>query len=132
MLWICSATGIKKDEDKWEYAYFYLFGIQLALLTVFLITGWPSLFWVLFPLLLVLGIVCGFLIILFIGLFRISMKGVKHKRYMTGTAIVGTLSLLLFVIHVVDKYSLGKNHSVLLLCIEFLIPEVPNQRIVYT
>ena len=119
-----SATGIMKDEDKWEYAYFYLFLLQLTLLTIFLITGWPSLFWTLFPLILSIGIVLTFLIIVFIGLFRISMKGVYRKRYMTGTAIISDFSLFMFFIHLVDRYGRHSPRPTVLLCIEFIIPEV--------
>lgn len=119
-----SSTGIKKDEDKWGFAYFYLFLLQLILLTIYLTTNWLSLFWTLFPLLFVIGVVVVVLIFLFIGLFRISMKGVKNKRYMTGIAIIGTTSLFFFFYHLVDYLGKGIHHSIILLCCELLIPEV--------
>lgn len=124
LLLMLSSTGIKKEEDKWEYAYFYLFFLQLILLTIHYHSSWPSLLWTLSPLISVASIICIFLTILFIGLFRTTVKEVIHKRYMTGTAIIGILSLLLFLIHTTEKYGGKKDHSLMLLCIEFLIPEV--------
>ena len=98
--------------------------IQLVLLTTRYLAGWPSLGWTLVPVLTVDMTMCIFLTLLFIGLFRISVNGVTHKRYMTGTASVGTFSLLAFLLHVIEKYEWGKDHSLLVLCVEFLIPEV--------
>ena len=113
-----------KDEDKWEFAYFYLFLIQYFLITLFLTTSYISLFWTLFPLLSVLTIIIIVLIVLFIGLFLSSVRDGTHKRYMTGTGIIAVFSLLLFVLHCIDLFADGASHSILTFPFELVIAEV--------
>ena len=53
---IGSSAGIHKDDDKWEYAYFYFFVLQLGLLSSYILFSVPNLYWTLLPLLIVLGL----------------------------------------------------------------------------
>lgn len=137
-MWWCrvtrSSTGIRKDDDKWEYAYFYFFVFQLLLLSSFILFNTPNLYWTLLPLLIVLGPVvsphsplgCAFVVVasLFIGLMRVSANGITSQRYMVGATAVALLFLLLFFVHLTDKFGRGKTTSSVVLCIELIIPEV--------
>ena len=64
------------------------------------------------------------LILIFMGLLQINMNGVVYKRWVTFVGIIASLFLLLFLIHVTDKFVRGKTRSSVLLCIEFMIPEL--------
>lgn len=121
---IISSTGIKKDDDKWEYAYFYATLLQWGLLTCHLLFNWPNLYIALLPALIAIGGVCAMLILIFMGLLQINMNGVVYKRWVTFVGIIASLFFLLFLIHVTDKFVRGKNRSSVLLCIEFMIPEL--------
>lgn len=52
------------------------------------------------------------------------MKGVNNKRTITGIAIIGVTSLFFFFYHLIDVLEKGKEHSIILMGCELLIPEV--------
>ena len=115
-MWWCrvthSSTGIRKDDDKWEYAYFYFFVFQLIVLGLIASPHSP--------------IGCAFVVVasLFIGLMRVSANGITSQRYMVGATAVALLFLLLFCVHLTDKFGRGKSTSSVVLCVELIIPEV--------
>ena len=129
-----SSTGIRKDDDKWEYAYFYFVVFQLLLLSSFILFSTPNLYWTLLPLLIALGapasprsfLGCAFVVVasLFIGLLRVSANGIASQRYTVGATAVALLFLLLFFVHLTDKFGRGKATSSVVLCVELIIPEV--------
>ena len=59
-----------------------------------------------------------------IGLCRINANHIIKKRSQIAIAGIASFSFLLFLIHITDKYSNGKSVPELVLCIEFIIPEV--------
>lgn len=130
-----SSAGIRKDDDKWEYAYFYFFVLQLGLLSSYILFSVPNLYWTLLPLLIVLGLFvrsrsptgCAFVIVasLFIGLLRVSANGISSQRHLVGAMAIALLFLLLFFVHLTDRFGRGKHISSVVLCIEIMIPEVP-------
>ena len=130
-----SSAGIRKDDDKWEYAYFYFFVLQLGVLSSYILFSVPNLYWTLLPLLIVLGLFvrscsptgCAFVIVasLFIGLLRVSANGISSQRHLVGAMAIALLFLLLFFVHLTDRFGRGKHISSVVLCIEIMIPEVP-------
>ena len=62
---------------------------------------------------------------LFIGLLRVSANDLSSQRYLVGVMAIAILFLLLFFVHLTDRFGRGKHISSVVLCIEIMIPEVP-------
>lgn len=98
--------------------------IQCVLISTHLLWDWPNLYFMLLPGMIIIGSYFVVLTALLIGSFRINANQISKKRYQIGIAGIATLCLLLFLIHITDKFFRGKSVSNVLLCVEFLIPEV--------
>ena len=129
-LWILSrlltnrVTKKRKDGDKMEHYIYWGIVIQVALITSHLLWDWPNLYFMLLPGMIIIGSYFVILTALLIGAFRVNADQITKKRYQIGIAGIATFFLLLFLIHITDKFFRRKSVSDVLLCIEFLIPEV--------
>ena len=120
---ISSATGIKKEDDKWEWAYFYYYLLQLALLSSTILIHWPSIQIALLPVSIALGGASVMLVIVLLGLLQTSSNGIYVKRIAAVIGVVMTTSLLVFFIDLGDFIAGKRTVSVLHFALELLIPE---------
>ena len=123
-LLIIRVTKKLKDGDKMEHYVYWGIVIQMVLITSHLLWDWPNLYFMLLPGMIIIGSYFVILAALLIGSLRINADQISKKRYQLGIAGLATLFLLLFLIHITDKFFRGKSVPDVLLCIEFLIPEV--------
>ena len=107
-----------------EHYIYWGIVIQVALITSHLLWDWPNLYFMLLPGMIIIGSYFVILTALLIGAFRVNADQITKKRYQIGIAGIATFFLLLFLIHITDKFFRRKSVSDVLLCIEFLIPEV--------
>ena len=107
-----------------EHYVYWGIVIQMVLITSHLLWDWPNLYFMLLPGMIIIGSYFVILAALLIGSLRINADQISKKRYQLGIAGLATLFLLLFLIHITDKFFRGKSVPDVLLCIEFLIPEV--------
>ena len=117
-------TKKRKDGDKMEHYVYWGIMIQMALISSHILWDWPNLYFMCLPGMIIIGSYFVILTALLIGSFRVNADQIIKKRYQIGIAGIATFFLLLFLIHITDKFFRGKSVSDVALCIEFLIPEV--------
>ena len=113
-----------KGEIKKEVVIYSFVVFQWGLLTSHILWKWPNLYFAVLPSIILIGCYVVIMTAYLIGLCRINANHIIKKRSQIAIAGIASFSFLLFLIHITDKYSNGKSVPELVLCIEFIIPEV--------